>query len=120
MRQGWQGLGRIAGMVAAATLCGSLIAHAAPSKPSSSGTGLHQFTGIVTSLDPSTITVEKGGRSPRTMVFTKHAEMRTTGQIDKNARVTVYYRDEGGKAIAHRVVIARPRATRSRSAKAAG
>lgn len=118
MRQGWKDCGRIAALAAGAMLCASLVAHAAPSKPSSSN-GLHQFTGIVTSLDNSSITVEKRGRSPRTVVFTKHAEMKTTGQIEKNARVTVYYRDEGGKSIAHRVVVARPRAARTRSAKAA-
>jgi len=73
---------------------------------------LHQFTGIVTSLDKATLTVEKRGKNPRSVVFTRHAEMKTTGEIDRNARVTVYYRDEGGKTIAHRVVA---RAGRSRS-----
>lgn len=75
---------------------------------------LHQFTGIVTSLDKATLTVEKRGKNPRSVVFTRHAEMSTTGEIDRNARVTVYYRDEGGKAIAHRVVA---KAGRSRATK---
>jgi hypothetical protein len=92
-------------LAAGAMLWASLaapLAHAAPSK--SAGNALRQFTGIVTSLDKATLTVEKRGKSPRTVVFTRHAEMKTTGEIDKNARVTVYYRDEGGKSIAHRVV----------------
>ena len=114
MRQGRNRFG-LAAMLAAATLvCASVVAQAAPSK--SSPNGLRQFTGTVTALDKASLTVEKGGKNPRTVVFTRHAEMKTTGEIDKNARVTVFYRDEGGKSIAHRVV-AKP--GRSRSGKAA-
>jgi len=102
MRQGWNALGLAAALTASALVCASLVADAAPSK--SSANGLHQFTGIVTSLDKATLTVEKRGKNPRTVVFTRHAEMKTTGDIDKNALVTVYYRDEGGRSIAHRVV----------------
>jgi hypothetical protein len=102
MRQGWNALGLAAALTASALVCASLVADAAPSK--SSANGLHQFTGIVTSVDKSTLTVEKRGKNPRTVVFTRHAEMKTTGDVDKNAVVTVYYRDEGGKSIAHRVV----------------
>lgn len=109
MRQGWNALGLAAALTASA-LCASLVADAAPSK--SSANGLHQFTGIVTSVDKTTLTVEKRGKTPRTVVFTRHAEMKTTGDIDKNALVTVYYRDEGGKSIAHRVV-AKPAKSRA-------
>jgi len=73
---------------------------------------LHQFTGVVTALDQTTLTVEKRGKKPRTVVFTKHSEMKTTGDVGKNARVTVYYRDNGGRAIAHRVV-AKPERSRA-------
>ena len=73
---------------------------------------LHQFTGVVTALDQTTLTVEKRGKKPRTVVFTKHSEMKTTGDVGKNARVTVYYRDDGGRAIAHRVV-AKPERSRA-------
>ena len=62
-------------------------------------------TGVVTALDQNTLTVEKRGKKPRTVVFTKHSEMKTTGDVGKNARVTVYYRDNGGRAVAHRVVV---------------
>jgi hypothetical protein len=77
--------------------------------------GLHQFTGVVTALDKTTLTVEKRGKKPRTVVFTRHAEMKSSGEVEKNARVTVYYRDEGGHSIAHRVVVKtdRPRGTGS-------
>jgi hypothetical protein len=70
----------------------------------------HQFTGTVVSLDASSITVEKGGRTPKQMVFTRHATMRSTGDVAKDARVTVYWRDESGKPVAHRVVV-KPAAT---------
>ena len=82
----------------------------APSSNAKSRRTLHQFTGVVTALDKTSITVEKGGKKPRTLVFTKHDEMRTTGEVERDARVTVYYREEGGKAVAHRVVV-RPEKT---------
>ena len=64
-----------------------------------------QFTGVVTALDKSSLTVEKGGKKPSTMVFTRHAEMRTVGDLEKDARVTVYYRAEGRETVAMRVVV---------------
>jgi len=64
-----------------------------------------QFTGVVTALDKTSLTVEKGGRKPSSMVFTRHAEMRTVGDLEKDARVTVYYRSEGRELIAVRVVV---------------
>jgi len=75
---------------------------------------LRQFTGIVTAMDKSGFTVEKQGKKPRTMVFVKHAEMKSTGDVAKDARVTVYYRDEGGQAVAHRVVAKTNTATAQR------
>jgi protein-disulfide isomerase len=65
----------------------------------------HQFTGIVTALDKSSLTVEKGGKKPRTMTFTRDAETRTVGDLEKNARVTVFYRQEGRETMAVRVVV---------------
>jgi len=64
-----------------------------------------QFTGVVTALDKTSLTVEKGGKKPSTMVFTRHAEMRTVGDLEKDARVTVYYRMDGRETIAVRVVV---------------
>ena len=60
---------------------------------------------MVVALDESSITVEKSGKKPKTMVFSKHAEMKTTGDLEEDTRVTVYYRDEGGHNVAHRVVV---------------
>lgn len=64
-----------------------------------------QFTGTVTALDKGTLTVEKTGKQAKTVVFARHAEMKTTGDLEKDARVTVYYRDEGGHPVAHKVVV---------------
>ena len=65
-----------------------------------------QFTGVVTALDKTSITVEKGGKNARTMVFTRHAEMRTVGgDLEKDSRVTVHYREEGREVVAVRVVV---------------
>jgi len=65
----------------------------------------HQFTGVVTALDKTTLTVEKGGKQPRTMVFTRNADMHTVGDLEKDARVTVYYREDGRETLAMRVVV---------------
>ena len=85
---------------------------AAAHKPASSTTtvkhktaALHQFTGVVTALDRSSLTVEKSGKNGRTVVFSRHAEMKTTGDLEKDARVTVWYRDEDGHPVAHKVVV---------------
>ena len=65
----------------------------------------HQFTGYVTALDKQSLTVEKRGKQPTSRTFTRHEAMSTTGDLVKDARVTVYYRDEGGKPVAHKVVV---------------
>ena len=75
---------------------------------------LRQFSGYVSAIDKTSITVEKRGKVAETRVFTKLDEMRTTGDVEKDAHVTVYYREEGGKAIAHRVVV-KPARTNSKS-----
>ena len=73
-----------------------------------------QFTGFVTALDKNTITVEKRGKKPQSRTFSRHAELQTDGDLAKEARVTVYYRDEGGQAIAQRVVVKAPPAKSDR------
>jgi hypothetical protein len=65
-----------------------------------------QFTGVVTALDKTSLTVEKSGKNPRTLVFTRNAEMRTVGgDLEKDSRVTVHYRAEGRELVAVRVVV---------------
>ena len=111
MRQGWIAVPLAAALLCAAPAIGASRAHAASSKGAATPTStakkpaLRQFTGWVTALDKGSITVEKRGKAPRTMTFTRHAEMTTTGDLAKDARVTVYYRDENGHATAHRVVV---------------
>ena len=113
MRRGWKLLSMSSALallisVAPAPLVSA--SHAASkSSPTSSAAkskrSMRQFSGVVTALDKTSITVEKGGKKPRTMTFVKHEEMRSTGEIEKDTRVTVYYREEGGRAVAHRVVV---------------
>ena len=74
---------------------------AAPSKSAN----YRQFTGTVVALDASSITVERGGKAPKQMVFARGTTMRSTGDVAKDARVTVFWRDESGKSVAHRVVV---------------
>lgn len=68
------------------------------------GAALRQFTGYVSAVDKTSLTVERRGKKPQSRVFVKDEACRTTGEIEKESRVTVYYREEGGKSIAHRVV----------------
>lgn len=94
-----------------ATLMPAAPVHAAAKKSGAAATSAkksyayHQFTGVVTSFDKASFTVEKAGKAPKTMVFSRSAEMKTSGELEKDARVTVYYREEGGKTVAHKVVV---------------
>src|SRR5262245_53429544 len=111
----------VAAMLALSLAAFAPAAHAAAKRSSKSAStespaapkkaaAYHQFTGTVVSLDASSITVEKGGKTPKQMVFSRHSTMRSTGDVEKDARVTVYWRDEAGKPVAHRVVV-KPAAT---------
>ena len=123
MRQGWKVLS--IGVALAVAMLAALpyvtpqagVATAAPktSAPASvakTKQGMRQFTGIVTALDKTTLTVEKRGKKPESRVFTRHAELKTTGDLEKDARVTVYYRDDGTQVVAHRVVVKAPSSSR--------
>ncbi|MGH7731025.1 MAG: hypothetical protein ACRENJ_07215 [Candidatus Eiseniibacteriota bacterium] len=114
MRQGWKSLplGLAFAIVALAVLplVAPRIGDAAAAGKSSAGetkakNGQRQFTGIVTALDKNTVTVEKRGKKPESRSFSRHAEIRIEGDLVKDARVTVYYREQGGQAIAHRVIV---------------
>jgi len=111
MRHGrtWAALALALVLGVAMTATPARIAHAAASTTAPAKAkrqALHQFTGVVTALDPTSITVEKTGKKPKTMVFTRHAEMNTQGgELEREVKVTVYYRDEGGKQVARKVVV---------------
>ena len=84
----------------------ALVAKSASAAASKSKNTTRQFSGTVTAVDRGSLTVEKHGKKAKTMVFSKHAEMKSSGgELEKNARVTVYYRDEGGQSVAMRVVV---------------
>ena len=85
--------------------------HAAAKKSEAAATSAkksyayRQFTGVVSSMDAGSLTVEKAGKQAKTMVFSRHDGMKTTGDLVKDAKVTVYYREEGGRPVAHKVVV---------------
>ena len=102
----------MAALLVAPLISGTTVANAAAKRSShsaatapSKNAGYRQFTGTVLSMDGSSITVEKGGKAPKQMVFGRAASLRSTGEIEKGAQVTVYWRDEAGKPVAHRVVV---------------
>jgi hypothetical protein len=100
-----------AGLVTAAEAAAK---KAAPAATPAKSSNYRQFTGTVIALDATSITVEKGGKTPKQMVFTRHAGMRSTGDVSKDVRVTVYWRDDSGQPVAHRVVVKPATATASR------
>lgn len=132
MRQGWNQRLTVLMLAGVALLVGPMMAHAtlretAPhqrntrvaanmsqtdaARSKRAANTLRQFTGTVSAIDKQSITVEKRGKAPETRVFTKHDEITMTGDVEKDARVTVYFREEGGKAIAHKVVVKPARAS---------
>src|SRR5437870_3260851 len=125
MKQGRKMLGLA---LVLAVLCAPTLASAAaatkssgapPTTAAKSRNASHQFTGYVTALDRSSLTVEKRGQKPRSMTFGKDEATTTSGEIGKETRVTVYYRDEGGRSVAQRVV-AKTAAAKPSKAAAAG
>jgi hypothetical protein len=111
MRQGWKSAALAALACAAigiaalpATRARAATTKSATSAPSkSSGNSLRQFTGYVTAMDKQTITVEKRGKAPKTMVFVRDEDTKSVGNVAKDGRVTVHYREEGGQFVAQRV-----------------
>jgi len=102
----------LAALLVAPVVTGVTRAEAAPKRgPNAAATatakraGYRQFTGTVVAVDGSSITVEKGGKTPKQMVFGRAASLGSAGDVEKDARVTVYWRDEAGKPVAHRVVV---------------
>ena len=111
MKQGRKVLTLCAALALVAAAAAALPAHAARRPDTSPTTAsakarptTRQFTGVVTALDKSTLTVEKGGKKPRTMTFTRDAATRTVGDLEKDAHVTVFYRQDGREMVAVRVV----------------
>jgi protein-disulfide isomerase len=113
MKQGWKRAAAIAALAACASTH-AIAADAAsaksakPASAKSTQSAQHQFSGVVTAIDKTSLTVEKSGRAPRTMQFVRDAKMTTQGEVEAQAHVTVYYRDVDGKPTAHRVVVKTP------------
>ena len=95
MRQGgiraaWTALGIACVLASAAHNAIAAPPKSAPAKSASASStrvAMHQFSGIVTAIDKSSLTVEKQGRSPRTMQFVRDAKMTTQGEVLVDARV---------------------------------
>lgn len=116
MRQGWKSYAHGIAFVMVALAALPLVAprmdvadaagkSSAETREARAKNGQRQFTGVVTAIEKNTFTVEKQGKKPQSRVFSRHAEIKTEGDLAKDARVTVYYRDQGGQAIAHRVIV---------------
>ena len=111
MRQGWVALALVMALALPCVTLRPVVGSAAAATSGEAAVTtkksatMRQFTGYVTAVDASKLTVEKRGKKPESKTFTRHADLKATGEIEKEARVTVYYRDEGGRAVAHKVVV---------------
>lgn len=113
MKQGWKRAAAIAALAACASthaIAADAVTKSAakPASAKPAHVAQHQFSGVVTAIDKTSLTVEKSGRAPRTMQFVRDAKMTTQGEVEAQAHVTVYYRDVEGKPTAHRVVVRTP------------
>jgi hypothetical protein len=116
MRQGWKSAAlaalacMVVGVTAPAVAPNAGQAFAAPAKKAAGGpdksdkNDTRQFTGYVTEMTKTSITVEKRGKTPETRVFTRGDATKAEGAIAKDARVTVYYRADGNELLAQRIV----------------
>jgi len=115
MKQGIRALAACTAVALLATIAAPAIAPAmhvahAAAKASSArakkkAVKTYQYTGVIVAMDKSSLTVQKGKTKPTTKKFSKYEKMKVTGDLEKGARVTVYYRTQGDEAIAHRVVV---------------
>jgi hypothetical protein len=64
-----------------------------------------QWTGTIVELAEGSLTVTKGKKKPKKMTFTRSSKTRVQGDLEEGSRVTVYYRTNGNKAEAHRIVV---------------
>ena len=64
-----------------------------------------QWTGSIVELEESSLTVTKGKKKPQKMTFSRSKATRVQGDLEEGSRVTVYYRTDGKKAVAHRIVV---------------
>jgi hypothetical protein len=117
MRQGWKSYAACAALALALCAIAPIAfpgvddARAAETKESAGGTKAdkdaktRQWTGTVVTLEKESLTVTKGTKKPQRMTFTRSSETRVQGDLEQGARVTVYYRENGRKAMAQRIVV---------------
>ncbi len=83
----------------------------APAKASAKSTSTekpkqHQATGTVVSFTDTSLAISKNtGRNKSNWTFVRNAKTSVQGTLAKNAKVTVYYHEDGDKRIAHRVKV---------------
>jgi Cu/Ag efflux protein CusF len=65
--------------------------------------GMHQFTGKVTNWSPTEVTVEKGGKMPKTETFTIDDKTTKPADVKVGDQVTVHYKEDGGKKLATKI-----------------
>lgn len=78
---------------------------ASETKASTQKAKTRQWTGTIVELDDESLTVTKGKKKPRKMTFSRSNATRVQGDLEEGIRVTVYYRNDGKKAVAHRIVV---------------
>lgn len=80
---------------------------------------IHATTGIVKSVDATTLVIARTGRKPGDMTFALNPSTHREGSIEAGSSVSIRYREEGKTNVATAITAQRPKpqATRTSSAR---
>src|SRR5712692_9115022 len=96
-------------------------AKASSTAPADAAKKVHQLTGTITAVSDTALTIthrkNKEGKTETT--FTMSADTKKDGDVKKDAKVTVFYHEDGGKMAATRVKAAPAPAAAAAPAKKA-
>jgi hypothetical protein len=101
---------RTAAIVLGAILAVPVIGHAAPGTARSqaktatakgvTSARIHSVRGVVKSVDPTTLVIERGGKKKKDMTFAMDAATHRNGEINVGSTVAVRYKTEASKVMA--------------------
>ena len=77
----------------------------ATTKPATKAAPTHATSGVVKSVDDSTLVITKGGKKPEDMTFTLNANTHKEGAVAVGAPVSVRYHEDGKTHVATAVSV---------------
>ena len=104
--------GAVAGLAAQA---GTAPAQSAVKPASPVRVASHATTGVVKSVDASSLVISRTGKKPGKMTFTVNPSTHREGTIEAGASVSIRYREEGKTNVATAITAQRPKQQATRS-----